>query len=88
MSEMKIQFEDGTTYKLCPITFNMFCEYFSWEGANDMAFIQWKRENNYYELSDFNVESLRNAILIYTDTYRERVIKFSLVDDNEGENIV
>ena len=82
MDKIRIVFDDGSEYKLS----DKFDEFMWKEGASDMAFDKYKRENNMCDLTDFNSESTNEISLIIEQKWRGRVLKFKCVYDSDNDD--
>jgi hypothetical protein len=49
-----LDFEDGSSWELSPISYDEFDRFGKWSGAPDVCFGQWLRHNNFYELSQLS----------------------------------
>jgi len=71
---MKLVFPDGTEFKLPDISYDKFVETLFKEGSSDTEYEKYLRENNMHELTSFNYEALKEAILVVSDS--EKTLKF------------
>lgn len=51
-------FEDGDRYELSQVTYKQFRDEYDYEGASDLEYEKWLRDNNLYELSDFDLSTV------------------------------
>lgn len=68
-SEMRIKFFEPSgedVKKLVPMTYETWIDNYEWDGGSDTAWNEFKWNNDFHEIDDFNDESLSNATLIVT----------------------
>lgn len=83
--QLSIHWNDGNIQQLPDVSQPLFDQFIWKEGANDVAYENYKRTNNMVELSDINSESTNEFELVVECLGRERVLKFTCTYDSDKD---